>query len=269
MTDIPIFHAPPGWETRRINILLVGCGGTGSELLSALAKTSFALRDLGHPGFHVTVFDADAVERPNLGRSNFYPCDLGHNKAQVTVQRINLAWGFAWDACPVHFDPTPESYRDLREKPDLVITCVDKGQFRADMAKLGRLVGGDRALYLDAGNDSHSGQVIIGHWAGIGGGDRHGFAREAEFVANVLDLYPNLDGFHEPPDEPSCSMADALRKQDLPINRSIANTAIELLWGLMRHGIGHQGCFVDIRKGEKIPMPVVSQVVCWLISANP
>jgi hypothetical protein len=54
----------------------------------------------------------------------------------------------------------------LRDKPNLIITCVDKGQFRADMAKLGRLVGGDRALYLDAGKDSHSGQVIIGHWCG-------------------------------------------------------------------------------------------------------
>jgi hypothetical protein len=54
-------------------------------------------------------------------------------------------------------------------------------------------------------------------------------------------------------------MAEFLRKQDLAISRSIADTAIDLLWGLMRPGIGHQGCFVDVRKGEKIPMPVVAQ----------
>jgi hypothetical protein len=136
---------------------------------------------------------------------------------------------------------------------------VDNGQFRADMAKLGQCVGDSGVWFLDAGNDSHTGQAIIGHWAGIGGAGRCGYTRETQFVANVFDLYPNLDGYEEPPGVPSCSMAESLRKQDLPINRRIANSAMEILWGMIRGGIDYQGCFIDIRKGEKLPLPVISQ----------
>jgi hypothetical protein len=52
-------------------------------------------------------------------------------------------------------------------------------------------------------------------------------------------------------------MEEALANQDLPINRAIANAAMQLIWSLLRHGgLDHQGAYVDIRKGTQTPINI-------------
>ena len=46
-----------------VTVSVIGAGGTGSQVVTGLARMSVALQALGHPGLHVTVFDPDTVTR--------------------------------------------------------------------------------------------------------------------------------------------------------------------------------------------------------------
>jgi len=90
----------------RVEVALVGAGGSGSLFLTELTKIDKAMRELGHPGgLHVTVFDPDTVSESNIGRQNFYMTDKGLNKAVVLVNRVNMCCGVQWTAVPDYFPP--------------------------------------------------------------------------------------------------------------------------------------------------------------------
>jgi len=235
------FIPPNKWFTQRVKIDVIGVGGTGSEVLASLARINYAIRELGHPGLSVKAWDGDVVEKPNVGRQAFYPADIGHNKALLTIQRINYLYGFDWEAEPTMFDVNAK--HDLG---DLVISCVDVAQFRADFAK--EFDGCySHTYWIDTGNGSHTGQVILGRLGSY-----------CDQLPNVFDLYPNLDGMVED-NTPSCSMEEALAHQDLPINRAIANAVMQMIWMLLRHGgIDFHGVFVDIRKGITTPINIMA-----------
>lgn len=40
-----------------VTVLVAGAGGTGSQVITNLARMSVALQALGHPGLHLTAFD--------------------------------------------------------------------------------------------------------------------------------------------------------------------------------------------------------------------
>jgi molybdopterin/thiamine biosynthesis adenylyltransferase len=84
------FCTPDHWLRRPVEICLIGVGGRGSEVLTSLARIDYTIRELGHPGLHMTAWDGDVVERPNIGRQAFYFADLGHNKALVSIHRISI-----------------------------------------------------------------------------------------------------------------------------------------------------------------------------------
>ena len=50
----------------RISIDLVGVGGSGCQMLSALARIDHALYAMGHPGLKVTAYDPDTVTMARL-----------------------------------------------------------------------------------------------------------------------------------------------------------------------------------------------------------
>ena len=45
----------------KVTVGLIGVGGTGSYVLSILARMNAGLVGIGHPGFHVTAYDGDNV----------------------------------------------------------------------------------------------------------------------------------------------------------------------------------------------------------------
>lgn len=63
--------------------------------------------------------------------------------------------------------------------------------------------GGSGALWIDAGNGEHSGQVILG---------KLGRWRDSGVpLPTVFDFYPELDGMADD-DAPSCGMEEALAR---------------------------------------------------------
>ena len=121
-----------------VTVNLIGAGGTGSQVLTCLARLDTALRGLGHPGLFVTLYDPDTVTEANIGRQLFGPSDLGQNKAQCLVTRINNFFGNDWKA---QADIYPAVLKDTRRDnlANITITCTDNIKSRIDLWNLLRL----------------------------------------------------------------------------------------------------------------------------------
>src|SRR6185437_12260972 len=75
------------------NVVVVGCGGTGSALIGGLPFLHQALLAAGQPGLQVIVADGDKVSTTNCVRQPFSESEIGLYKSVVLVNRINLFWG--------------------------------------------------------------------------------------------------------------------------------------------------------------------------------
>lgn len=222
-----VLHLPQAFAgDEPIETVVIGAGGTGSHLLDALAALHATLRQLGHAGFAVRVMDGDQVSVFNIGRQRFTAGDVGLQKATIMVHRLNAFYGTNWTAEPRNARADAEDLATC----DLVITCVDKAQFRAQVGRYGARHNRHReTLWLDTGNDAAGGQCVMGHLCAAPEGTLR--------IPNVFDLYPELSKMQAvDADAPSCSTEDALRKQALPVNRAAALIAMEMLYNLIRQG---------------------------------
>lgn len=245
--DTPRRHyLRPGLDGLTINVMLVGCGGNGAQMLMGLASLDTAMRAISSRSLHVTTVDDDIVTEANLGRQPFYRCDLGNSKARTLTERINIAHGLAWKA--VH-GRAPETigFNDC----DILISCVDTA--RARRALGAELVDGRTcpAYWLDLGNRATDGQFIIGCPE-----PSHG--KKPERLPTVLEYFPELlDDTAGEDDAPSCSVAEALERQSLFVNRVVASHALALLFELLGRGsIGHAGAFINLASGQSLPIPL-------------
>jgi PRTRC genetic system ThiF family protein len=218
-------------------IIVVGCGGTGSLVLSGLLSIVIALRGCGRrSAINITAYDGDIVTMANIGRQPFYPAEIEQNKAVALVNRLNMA-GLNAKAEPKYFDKI-EGSRVNR----LVIGCVDTRKSRRTIKEC---LKGYRGYYLDCGNDLHSGQVIVG----CGHPDYK--------LPMPWDICPDLVSDAPEDNTPSCSLAEALNSQDLMVNRFAANIALELVWQLLRYNsLEIQGAFFDSRRMRVNPIPI-------------
>lgn len=216
--------------TDTFHVALYGCGGTGSQVLTGLARIHHAITQLGHPGFFVHVHDPDKVSETNVGRQLFSPSDVGHYKADVLVNRLNLFYGINWGS--EHADGG--SYDEI----EMRILCVDSRKARERIYRDRRFY--EDSYWMDCGNSDTSGQVILG-----GHGLVHPYA-----------MFPELIDTEIPEDNaPSCSMAEALESQDLFINQAVATHALHLIWTLLRQGgLDNQGYFINLA-GSVRPIP--------------
>lgn len=193
------YYVEPELLERRVNVVVVGAGGSGSHVIAHLAVLHQSMVDLGHPeGIHCTVIDSDEVSQANVGRAKFFHADIGCKKALAIVNRVNLCFGLSWEAVDLELteDCRDSSVRDA----DIVIGCVDtRKSRRAIRAVLAKHASKSGTLWLDLGNSADDGQVILGE-AGTDRVDR---------LPCVTDLYPEmLDESQDPEDEgPSCSRA--------------------------------------------------------------
>ncbi len=240
-------YLPATLGTRTIKVLLVGCGGNGSQMLMGLASLHTALRAISSRSLHVTVVDDDIVTEANLGRQPFYQCDLGNSKARTLVERINLAHGLAWEA--VH-GRAPQAIGI--EGVDILITCVDTASARRALGAV--LADGQRAVpayWMDLGNRASDGQFLIGCPA-------EGTGEAPGRLPTVLEYFPELADETVPDDDaPSCSVAEALERQSLFVNRVVASHALALLFDLLGRGsIGHAGAFINLSSGQAVPIPL-------------
>lgn len=115
-----------------VTVNLIGAGGTGSQVLTGLARLDVTLRALGHPGLFVTLYDPDIVTEANIGRQLFGYSDMGLNKAQCLITRINNFFGNDWKAVPDIF-PAMMKNACRDNMANITITCTDTIKSRLDL----------------------------------------------------------------------------------------------------------------------------------------
>lgn len=255
----PYLLSPPN----PILVNLIGAGGTGSQVLSALARINHALVAMQHPGLFVRCFDDDVVKEANLGRQLFAPSECGQPKSSALIARINRFFGINWKSICTRFDENTVPPELLSS--NITISCVDTAASRFTIAKTLRRLPihqrhRDRCLYwMDFGNALQSGQVILSTVHPI----KQPVSKQFTTIATLPPLteeYKTLLQSAKEEDLPSCSLADALSKQDLFINSSLAALGASLLWNLFRQGlIRHRGFFVNLENFRSQPVLITPQ----------
>ena len=238
-----------------ITVTVVGCGGTGSQVLTALARIHMALVKTGRQGLYVEAYDNDKVSEANIGRQAFFPGDLGYGKATVLISRINRSFGLQWKAFDKNFDLRADG------SANIIITCVDnvytRKKMEEDIDYAKRQWSGTDPMkflyWMDLGNSKNTGQVILGTVI------LPLFDKKVESKRKLLratEMY-DYSTMKDTDSGPSCSTIEALEKQDLFINTFMANYAGTILWQLLyNHTIEYRGVFVNLSNLTTNPIPV-------------
>lgn len=241
-----------------ITVNLIGVGGTGSQVLTCLARIDSALCAFGHPGLHVEAWDDDIVTQSNIGRQLFSPADIGLNKAVCLVTRINRFFGLAWEASPYKF-PAKED----KSRANIYITCTDTVKSRIELWK--SLKGNRKShgyrnystplYWLDFGNTQSTGQVVLGTISEIGQPESKIYepVSKLDTIAEITDLSKT----DEKDSGPSCSLAEALNKQDLFINSTLAQLGCDILWKMFRNMmIDSHGLYLNLDTMKVNPIKI-------------
>jgi tRNA A37 threonylcarbamoyladenosine dehydratase len=70
-------------NSKELNLILVGCGGTGSWLAPSVVRAAKVLTEKISVKVNVTFIDPDLVEEKNVYRQNFCLAEIGANKAET------------------------------------------------------------------------------------------------------------------------------------------------------------------------------------------
>jgi PRTRC genetic system ThiF family protein len=224
-----------------VNLVLVGCGGTGSWLSLTVARLARLLFETKGKTVRTLFIDPDRVEPKNVYRQYFSGAEVGSNKAETLVFRLSTAFGVNITAIPEAFDPDRLGSLD---GTTVLVGCVDNPQARKSLHEYARQnYGGWRSTryYLDAGNWKTSGQVLLG------GGDAGKKAFPMEGICTRLPLpavqHPELleerrAGDNDESPEQGLSCADlALRgSQSLGVNQAVASIAGHYLLSMLLTG---------------------------------
>jgi len=245
-----------------VTVNLIGAGGTGGQVLTAVARMNHALNALGHAGLFVRIFDNDTVDAANLGRQLFTTAELGLHKSVALINRINRFFGTNWRAETIRYDKASLKDRDLASAT-ITISCVDTVDARYEIAGILKYLtdkygGRNRVQYwMDFGNSRSSGQVILSTLEKIKQ-PASKLYRPIEELPLLTDEFKELLSASEQADHtPSCSLAEALTRQDLFINSALANCGASLLWQLFREGIlFNRGFFLNLKEFKTQPLKV-------------
>ncbi len=137
---------------QRINeIVLVGCGGTGSALARHIARIVWDMKARRLHTPTIKFIDPDQIELKNCGRQAFLAAEIGQFKTSVLARRFNFAYGLEIAAYNEPFD----AEKHASAHGTLLVGAVDNHLARRELAR-------KSCLWLDTGNSLTSGQSILG-----------------------------------------------------------------------------------------------------------
>jgi PRTRC genetic system ThiF family protein len=249
--------------TNPIMVNLIGAGGTGSRMLTELARMNHSLITLGHAGLQVNLFDDDVITTANQGRQLFADAEVGLYKAVALINRTNRFFGTSWKAITEQFSSTNFKSLPNRGRANIYISCVDTVSARFDIATCLKGCTGSgnfertKSLYwLDIGNSQNTGQALLSTIGEIKQPNSNLY-RTVSNLPMVTDEFRELLEGQTENNEPSCSIAEALEKQDLFINSTLANMGASLLWKLFREGMTkYRGFFLNLGTFRLEPIAV-------------
>jgi PRTRC genetic system ThiF family protein len=105
--------------------------------------------------------------------------------------------------------------------------------------------------WLDIGNKYRLGQAVLGEF----------YYPTKDFPGRlplITERFPEILDTDIPEENTaSCSLSEAVAKQDLFINPQVATWGLHILWRLLTEGfIEHCGYFVNLEQGLVVPIPI-------------
>lgn len=241
-------------------IVVAGCGGTGGFVAEGLCRLPETAE------YDILLVDHDRVEPHNLRRQNFYKGDVGKFKSQVLAERLAKNYGrtIAYSVLPYNRELMSESFsgslRAIRQ--GIIIGCVDSPTSRQAMTKLH---WGD--WWIDAGNDFHAGQVLIGNRAtseGISQGFDETTQKVYRLPAPNLQLPSLLIPSTKP--EPQRDCAQAIEEGQSPvINQAMATLVLNFMYKFLRQELTWMGAYIDLEAGSLSTVPADPVTVARMI----
>jgi len=210
-------------------VVLCGCGGTGSQVARTLCRVVYDLRRRGHHTPSLKFVDPDVIEAKNVGRQMFTHADIGNHKATCLSRRFNLAMGINITAYVEPFD----AEKHVARYGSLVVGCIDNHHARIALSSA-------NALWIDTGNAKTSGQVCIGNTSDRAQVERCIKSDQFTHLPNAALLFPQLLEPEPTPapvstPTPTASCADLIETADqhLLVNDQIGIIAGEYLYRLL------------------------------------
>lgn len=178
-------------------------------------------------------------------------------EVELHPTRCNRFFGTGWKAVNKKFNSTT-----AQAKAAIYISCADTAAARFEIADaLTEATGGSHyanapRYWMDFGNGKNSGQVILSTIRKVKQPQSEKF-ETVESLPFVTEEFGELLRQSETDDLPSCSLAEALERQDLFINSALAQMGCSLLWQLFRNGFTtHRGCFLNLGEFRAAPLPL-------------
>jgi PRTRC genetic system ThiF family protein len=217
-------------NTQISTITIVGCGGTGAAVARSVARMVYDMREARLHTPQVVLIDPDIVESHNVGRQLFTEADVGQPKALILMRRFNLALGLNMSAICEAVD----AQRHFERWGNLIVGCVDNHLARRELAKV------SSAVWIDSGNHTSAGQVVIGNTGDrdlvlrrLDGRDgKVGYLPHAGLLFPAL-LEPDADADPAPQPQMSCAELVAARSQELLVNDWMAVATAQYIYKLL------------------------------------
>lgn len=199
-------------------IVLVGCGGIGSQLVGPLVRY---LATRPEPRSLLVLVDGDVFEPANRSRQACSQRDLGSNKAEA-LARVARDDGLACQAIPEYVSET--NVRQIVREGDIVLLAVDNHRARALVDRhLGSL---QDATLISGGNDETDGNVQLVR-------RRDGTSLDG----HLTEIHPEIGmATAEEPRGDGCQVMAAERPQLLVTNLMVASAMLSCLWQITEHG---------------------------------
>lgn len=233
-----------------LDIVQVGCGGTGSFLALHLARMAYHLRDKGGPAVHLALVDPDVVEPQNIGRQNFCPAEVGRPKALVLMERYNRAFGLEISAHVARIDPKELPSDQPNRIFHLVVGCVDNAAARRDLHRAVEDAAG-RLWWLDGGNHAHAGQVLLGNRADLVAPQISKLGFCAGLPSPAVQCPDLLDPEPEASSPASCAELAIMDVQGLMVNQAVAGWLAAYVYRLLvSRDLDMRATYFDILSGS-------------------
>ncbi|MBT2621938.1 PRTRC system ThiF family protein [Chryseobacterium sp. ISL-6] len=249
--------------TNPIEINLIGAGGTGSKVLTALLEMNHSLIELGHAGLSVRLWDDDRITEANLGRQRFAQSEEGLYKSVALINRANRWSGTNWKAESIKFQKNALGKHPENAQANIYISCLDSVSARFEIAEILKGINNQWAYrntskyWMDFGNAKFTGQVILQTIGEIKQPNSNKYETVAHLPFVTEEFGELLKKSESEDDTPSCSLAEALEKQDLYINSALAQMGSSLLWNLFRNGMTeNRGFFLNLKDFRSQPIKV-------------
>lgn len=195
------------------NVIIVGCGGTGSRLIPMVAQFMKSCPAILDP--FITLIDGDTVEMKNLARQNFIKPDVGRHKSEVLAERYGAAIEIPIVSIPEyyrynqsrdfrgwlqnHYSKLDPNLANRSVGSPIVFFAVDSMQARMEILA-GILYSRFRnstwasviPIIVDAGNENTFGQVSVYHAAVVPNDSNYLHHRHVDEFYKSFDALSNI-----------------------------------------------------------------------------